>query len=127
MHHSNFPLQPGTLLVGKYRVERTLGKGGMGQVVEATHLELGERCAIKVMLSDPRADPSAEERFLREARAAFRLKSPHAVKILDVDRLDDGAPYIVLEYLEGKDLKTVLRERGILPVHEAVRYILQAC
>ena len=92
---------PGDLLAGKYRVERILGVGGMGVVVAARHVELDERVAVKFLLPHvpPHGEPVA--RFIREARAAIKIKSEHVVRILDVGRLDNGAPYIVMEYLEG--------------------------
>lgn len=117
----------GDLLADKYRVERVLGRGGMGTVVAAWHQDLQERRAIKLMLPKAAEHAEAVERFLREARAAARLKSPHAVKIHDVARLPTGAPYIVMEYLEGMDLEKLLQSRGPLSMAEACRYILQAC
>src|SRR5262245_36017323 len=121
------PVAPGDLLLGKYRVERVLGRGGMGVVVAARHLELGELFAIKFLLPHAIKHPQAVERFVREARASARLKGEHVAKVHDVGRLSDGLPYMVLEYLSGNDLKATLRERGPLPVAEAVTYVLQAC
>jgi serine/threonine-protein kinase len=121
------PVAPGDLLLGKYRVERVLGQGGMGVVVAARHLELGELFAIKFLLPEAVQHPQAVERFVREARASARLKGEHVAKVHDVGRLPDGLPYMVLEHLSGKDLKAVLRERGPLPVAEAITYTLQAC
>ena len=122
---------PGDVIVGKYRVERVLGRGGMGLVVAATHLQLEERVAIKLLL--PEAMQSAEvlARFRREAQASVRLRSEHVCKVLDVGEMDGGVPFIVMECLEGKDLSTLLRERRQagsvgLPVKEAVLYVLQA-
>ncbi len=66
-------------------------------------------------------------RFSREARAAARIRSEHAVKVYDVGKLETGAPYIVMEYLEGRDLQSLLEEQRMLPVGEAVEYVLQAC
>lgn len=117
----------GTLIAGKYRVERVLGEGAMGVVLAARHIVLDELRAIKLMLPSALGDASNVERFLREARAAVRLRSNHVCKVLDVGRLDDGAPYIVMEYLEGADLKSILEERGKLPIIEAVRHVIQAC
>jgi serine/threonine-protein kinase len=104
--------QPGRVLLGKYRIERLLGEGGMGLVVAATHFDLGELFAIKLMLPSALADREAVERFLREARAAARLKGEHVARVHDVGRLDDGAPYMVMEHLSGQDLHKVLRARG---------------
>lgn len=114
------------MLAGKYRVERILGIGGMGVVVAAMHISLGRRVALKFLL--PGKVPGAEqlERFLREARAAVRLKSRYVAQVLDVGTLDSGAPYLVLEYLDGQDLGAVLETRGVLPIADAVEYVLQA-
>ncbi len=121
------PCAPGDIIAGKYRVERLLGVGGMGKVVAAVHVDLRERRAIKLMLSRHSNDSEAVERFLREARASARLKSEHVVKVHDVGRLPGGAPYMVMEYLKGRDLGAELEKRGPLPVAEAALYVLQAC
>jgi serine/threonine-protein kinase len=117
----------GDILAEKYRVEKVLGAGAMGVLVAARHLDLREVRAIKLMLPSMLDDADGVERFLREARAAVCLKSEHVARIHDVGRLGSGAPYIVMEYLEGRDLKSVLEARGALPVAEAVSYLLQVC
>ncbi|MFT3765795.1 MAG: protein kinase [Minicystis sp.] len=122
---NHVPVRPGDVLAGKYRVDRILGKGNMGVVVAATHVELGQRVALKFMLGQP--DPEGRERFLREARAVVRLKSHHVARVLDVGTLEDGAPYIVMEFLEGRDLAAILTAGGPLPVDRAVEYVLHAC
>jgi tRNA A-37 threonylcarbamoyl transferase component Bud32 len=114
------------VLAGKYRITRMLGEGGMGIVVEAVHLGLGHRVALKLLRSElVRAEH--RERFFREARAAGSLRSEHVVAIKDVDTLPDGTPFLVMEYLEGADLGRVVHERGPLPPEEATDYVLQAC
>jgi serine/threonine-protein kinase len=120
-------VRAGDVLAGKYRVERTLGSGGMGFVVEATHLQLGERAAIKFLHEDAVKVPALVERFAREARAMIRIKSEHIARVFDVGELADGCPYMVMEMLEGKDLAQLVAEHGRLPVPEAVDYVLQAC
>lgn len=120
------PVRPGDLLAGKYRVERVLGAGGMGVVVAAMHTELDRRVALKFLLPSALANAVAVGRFAQEARAVVRLKSEHVARVIDVGRLESGAPYIVMEYLEGRDLGTLLEERGPLPVPEAVEFVLQA-
>ena len=121
------PVQPGDVLAGKYRVERLLGQGGMGVVVAARHLELDELYAIKFLLPDALSHSQAVERFLREARASARLKGEHVAKVHDVGRMESGAPYMVLEFLAGSDLKQLVRKRGPLPWEEAATYMLQTC
>jgi serine/threonine-protein kinase len=119
---------PGTLLMGKYRIEKVLGQGAMGVVVAATHLGFGTRVAMKFMLPARGSSTERRERFLQEARIAARLTSAHAGKVLDVGTMEDtGTPYLVMEYLEGRDLDAVLDEGGVLPFTEAVGYILQVC
>jgi serine/threonine protein kinase len=116
----------GDVLDGKYRVERTLGVGGMGVVVAARHMELGTRVAIKFMRKERASDKVLVERFLREARAASRLRSGHTVRVFDVGRLENGSPYMVMELLSGETLATRLERQRLLPLGEAVDYVLQA-
>lgn len=118
---------PGDVIDTKYRVDRVLGQGAMGRVVAATHLELGERRAIKLMLPTGFDNEGARERFRREARAAASLRSPHVVTVHDVGELPNGTRYIVMEYLEGQDLGAVMSQRKILPVAEAIGYMLDVC
>ncbi|MBL8606656.1 MAG: protein kinase, partial [Myxococcales bacterium] len=121
------PIQPGEILDGKYRVERKIGAGGMGAILEASHVALGERVAVKVMLTEMLGNAELVARFQREAQAAVRLRSEHSVRVRDVGTLPNGAPYIVMELLEGRDLATLLAERGPLPIDLAACYVLQAC
>lgn len=121
------PVAPGDVLLGKYRVERVLGQGGMGVVVAARHVELGQLYAIKFLLPAMLSRSESLERFVREARAAARLESEHVAKVHDVGRMENGAPYMVMEYLDGSDLKAVVSRRGPLPVEEAATYVLQMC
>jgi serine/threonine protein kinase len=120
-------VRDGEILAGKYRVERVLGHGGMGVVVAARHLELDERVAIKFLLPSTLAIPEVVARFAREARAAVKIKSEHVARIIDVGKLENGAPYIVMEYLEGEDLAAWVAARGPLPTEQAVLFVLQAC
>lgn len=122
---ANSPVAIGETLAGKYRIDRILGQGGMGIVVAATHLQLRQKVAIKFLLKGARDDIVA--RFLREARAAARLKSEHVARVLDVGELPNGSPFMVMEYLEGSDLEGVMESRGPLPIAEAVLHLLQAC
>src|SRR5690349_8127929 len=120
------PVHVGEVIAGKYEVERVLACGGIGVVVKAKHLTLLEPCAIKFMLPEAMQAPLSRERFLREARACARLRSDHVVKVFDVGELDDGTPYLVLEFLEGVDLDDYMDEQP-LPVAEAALYVLQIC
>ena len=118
------PVLPGETLAGKYRVERLLGQGGMGVVVAAKHIELDERVAIKFLLGEPSG--AAFDRFLREARAAVKVKGEHVCRVLDFGRLETGEPYIVMEHLEGMDLARLLEKEGPQPVPAAVGWIVEA-
>ncbi len=124
---SEAPVRPGEVLAGKYRVERVLGLGGMGVVVAAMHIQLEERVAIKFLLPEALQNPDTVARFAREARAAVRIKNEHVARVSDVGTLESGAPFMVMEYLEGQDLSDVVKSRGPLPVHEALDYLLQTC
>ncbi|EYF01654.1 serine/threonine protein kinase [Chondromyces apiculatus] len=121
------PVQPGNVLLGKYRIEHVLGQGGMGVVVAARHQDLGELFAVKFLLPEALKDEEAVGRFLREARASARLKGEHVARVHDVGRLENGAPYMLMEHLSGSDLKQLVRSRGPLPPGEAITYLLQAC
>ncbi len=119
-------IRPGDVIAGKFEVDRVIGSGGMGYVVAARHLQLGQMVALKFMRAEV-CTPDFKSRFLREARNTVRLKSRHVSRVLDVGALENGTPYMVMEYLEGADLSALLQKRGPLPAHEACEYILQAC
>lgn len=119
------PLKVGDLLANKYRVERVLGSGGMGVVVEAYHELLDQRVAVKLLYQDV-ADREAQSRLLLEARASAKLQSDHVARVVDVDVGPDGLPFIVMELLEGSDLCQVADQRGALPRWLVVDYMLQA-
>ncbi len=120
------PLAEGEILAGKYRVLFPLGEGGMGQVFAAEHVQLGHRVALKVLRPSALDSEEAVERFLREGRAAARLQSVHVARVSDVGKLDSGVPYMVMEFLEGRDLAQLLGEHRKLPIDQAVGYIIQA-
>lgn len=113
------------LLADKYEVLEALGGGGMGQVFRARHRQLKRLVAIK-LLSQDLADPEAVARFLREARAVARIGSPHVAHVMDADVLPNGQPFIVMEYLQGRDLGAWLASNGRVPLAQAVDFILQA-
>jgi len=117
----------GQVFLGKYRVESILGQGGMGVVAECTHLALNERVALKMLRQDVLVDPDAVERFMREAQAAVKLKSEYVAKVRDVGTLENGTPFMVMEYLDGQDLGVLLEERKFLPAPWATELILQTC
>ncbi len=119
-------VREGEILADKYRVERVLGVGGMGVVVAAHHLQLDEKVALKFLLPALLANKEAVSRFAREARAAVKIKSEHVARVSDVGTLENGAPYMVMEYLEGSDLSMWLGQRGALPIEQAAEFILQA-
>jgi serine/threonine-protein kinase len=121
------PVHVGDIVAGKYRVDRVLGQGAMGVVVAATHEQLDQRVALKFLLPEVAAHPEIVARFTREARASVRIHSEHVARVLDVGKLETGAPYMVMEYLEGEDLSQILTRRGPLPVKESVGFVIEAC
>ncbi|HEY2733697.1 MAG TPA: serine/threonine-protein kinase [Polyangiales bacterium] len=120
-------VREGATLSGRYLLGRTLGAGGMGVVIAARHLDLDEWVAIKFLLPEVAQGAEAVGRFAREAWAASKIKSEYVARVNDVGRLPSGAPYIVMEYLEGLDLAAMLHSRGPLPIEQAVEFVLQAC
>jgi serine/threonine-protein kinase len=99
----------------------------MGLVLAAEHLRLKEKVALKFLTLHVDRGEQAYERFIREARITARLRSEHAARVVDFGQLTDGTPYMVMEYLSGVDLRSVLRQQGALPLAIAVEYIIQAC
>lgn len=117
----------GEIVAGKYRILRVIGAGGMGYVVAAEHIQLGEKVAIKFLNSEGNRDAGVVARFTQEARAAVRIRNEHVARVIDVATLDSGAPYIVMEYLDGADLSDTVERAGRLDAQTAVGYVLQAC
>ncbi len=117
----------GEVIDGKYRVERLIGTGGMGLVIEVTHVHLREPMALKILRPEAAKKATLVSRFQREGRASVRIKSEHVARVNDVGVLPSGDPYMVMELLTGTDLQRLCRERGPLPVGEAVEYVVQAC
>lgn len=101
-------LEPGTVIRGKYRIERKLGRGGMGTVYLAEHIMLGRPRALKFISSELSQDAAFLRRFRREAQAASELRHPNVVEVVDLDQAEDGSPYIAMEYVEGPDLRHAL-------------------
>ena len=117
----------GQVLSGRFRIEHVIGIGSMGVVLAARHLELDERVAIKFIRSEMQRVPGVLQRFAREAKAAVTIKSEHVAQVFDVGTADGIGPYIVMEYLEGRDLGQVLELEGRLTIRRAVHYVMQAC
>ena len=113
-----WPLEPGTNL-GKYRIVRFLGEGGMGAVYEGLHVEIGKRVAIKTISPALAEIPEARARFLLEAQLTSRVGHPHTVDVTDVC-MEGGQAFLVMEYLDGEDLARHLRRLGALPFDEVV-------
>lgn len=117
----------GQVMLGKYRVERLIGRGGMGEVYEARHTVVGRRFAIKFLKQGLTGGQDAHARFLREAQAAGALDNEHIAAVVDFDLAADGAPFLVMEYLNGESLAAVLRREGVLPMRRAIGILLQVC
>jgi len=117
----------GAIINGKYRVDAVIAEGGMGIVYEGWHAALERRVAIKVMRGELNDNTEAVRRFLNEARALARLRGPHQAQVLDVGRIQNGPAYMVLEFLEGGDLRSLLDREGALPIPRAVDLVMQAC
>jgi len=124
---SGYP-QVGEIIDEKYRIERLLGAGGMGAVLEATHLLRRAPVALKFMSARLVNDPSIVERFLNEGVAASRISNDHVVSVLDVSKLPSGQPYLVMEYLEGEDLAKLLAREGnpgLADTPRCIHFVLQ--
>src|SRR5262249_41242502 len=117
----------GTVLLGKYRVDAIIGRGGMALVLKAWHLGLDEQVAIKLLRDDVAIADDMIARFVREAQAAVRLKGEHVARIIDVGTFEDGRPYMVMEYLGGQDIGQLIAERGWLSASLAIDLVIQAC
>ncbi len=120
-------LPSGLVISGRYRVEKIIGRGGMGAVYAVRHANTGEVCALKMLLPALAANPGAVERFRTEARAPVTIGSEHVVRVIDADVAPElgDAPYIVMELLKGRDLGSELKHRGALPAGEVVVYMKQ--
>ncbi len=118
-------LAPGTLLADTYRVVRLVGVGGMGEVYEATHARLPGRYAVKVLLGDIAGRPDVLQRFRREAEVTSALRHPNIVQVLDFNLTPDGSPYLVMEYLEGRELAEEIHRQGALPIERVLDLVGQ--
>jgi len=120
-------IEPGSILLDRYRAETVLGIGGMGIVVSATHLQLGTHVAIKFLLPKFATSTEAAQRFVREAKAASRIPSEHIARVLDTGTSPKLGPFIVMEYIEGGDLSRHLKNGHVFQVPEVIDYMVQAC
>ncbi len=115
----------GQVLEGKYRVGPRVGRGGMGVVHEGTHLSVGRKVAIKFLLEDAGKNPTMLQRFENEARLAAGVGHRNIVDIMDLGETHDGVHYIVMEFLEGRDLADIMRGSTCLTVAMAVDFTVQ--
>ncbi|HXE91887.1 MAG TPA: protein kinase [Terriglobales bacterium] len=120
-------LMPGTVIRGKYEIVEKIGAGGMGSVYRAKHLAFNEIRAIKVVSSRLLEDESLLRRFKTEAIITRKLQHPNAVRVDDLDTTDDGRPFIVMEFVQGRDLRKVIEQEGPMPVSRALAIIRQVC
>ena len=116
-------LAVGDIVAGRYRVEKELGRGGMGAVYKASHIVTARVVALKTLLSKFLEDPQVVGRFVREAKAASAVQHPNAIEIIDVF-VDGSVPYLVMEYLPGKSLAARLGEEAKLSVEETAKIMV---
>ncbi|QQR89065.1 MAG: serine/threonine protein kinase [Myxococcales bacterium] len=121
------PDRTGLVLQDRYKIVRKLGEGGMGEVYEAEHLLIGKRVAIKCLHPQFARDPRALERFKREARTASMAGNEHIVDVNDLGVLPDGCPYMVMEFLAGRELAELIEDEGPFSVGRLVRIVEQVC
>ena len=113
--------------IGNYVVQRKLGQGGMGDVFLAEHPKIHRKAAIKVLKLSFGTKDSAADRFLTEARVVGQIKHPNVVEVFDFGCLEDGTPYYMMEYLEGRELRDVIASRGRMPPTEVHAYARRIC
>jgi serine/threonine-protein kinase len=115
------------LLGGKFKILQKIGSGGMGAVYKASQADMSRMVAIKILHPKLAGRKDLVSRFRREARAMAHLTHPNTVKVLDYGELEDGSLYIIMEYLEGKNLNQVVRKEGPLPPERAIPVLIQVC
>jgi eukaryotic-like serine/threonine-protein kinase len=121
------PDRIGALVDERYEIMRLVGRGGMGAVYEASDRRLGRRVAIKLLSPEHAADPKRLARFRQEARVAASLEHENVVGLMDVGVAHDGSPYLVMEYLDGPNLRSLMGAVGRLPAPRAADLVIQAC
>ncbi|MDB5072429.1 MAG: Serine/threonine protein kinase [Candidatus Eremiobacteraeota bacterium] len=117
----------GRVIDGKYRIDAEIGAGGMATIYRATRLQIGDAVAIKVLHAELLREPQFTERFKREAQAAARLKHPNVVAIYDFGVSTEGVIYLVMELVEGPNLRTIIRDTGPMPAALAAEIVRQVC
>ena len=117
----------GEVVGEKYRLVRLLGEGGMGSVYEARHDLIGRRFAVKFLHAELASHPEILQRFRREAQAAGSLENENIAAVTDFGSSPDGAPYIVMEFLEGEDVAKTLARFGPMPIQRAAHILIQVC
>ncbi|MFZ5896542.1 MAG: protein kinase domain-containing protein [Myxococcota bacterium] len=121
------PFEDGEVLLGKYRIDRLIGTGGIGYVMSATNVGLDEQVALKFLRPEFLKNEEAVYRFTNEARLAAKIQHPNVARVLDIASAEGAGPFIVMELLVGRDLNQILHEEGRLSVERAVAYVLEAC
>src|SRR6202158_2012489 len=121
----------GTMIGGRYRLDAEIGRGGMSTVYRAFDTVLEREVAIKLMHREIATDSDQLERFRREARSVAQLNHPHVVTVIDAgeepspDGAEASTPYIVLEYIDGETLKSIIRRDGPLEIAQAIAYAIE--
>ena len=126
VHLVKSPISQGEIIGGRYRVERIVAEGGMGIIVAAKHIELEENVAIKFLRDEFASKPEIVGRFAREAKAAAKIKSTYTATVHDVGISEERGPYIVMEFLEGEDLESMLQADGRINFTRATEWMMQA-
>ncbi|HXL81720.1 MAG TPA: serine/threonine-protein kinase [Pyrinomonadaceae bacterium] len=115
----------GQILAGKYRIDERLSEGGMGTVYKGTHVLMDKTVAVKVLRPSLAADEKIVARFSREARAASKISHPHALSVTDFGEDENGTVFLVMEYVDGRTLKDIIRQEGPMPLARVVEIIKQ--
>jgi len=115
----------GDVIGGKYKILETIGKGGMGKIFRAEQLELGREVAIKVMLAPD--DEVSSKRFMQEAAITAGLSHPNTIRVFDFGRMDDESLYLVMEYIDGINIKQSIKSNGPFPPQQAMKLACQLC
>src|SRR5437870_749858 len=115
----------GQTLAGKYFIEKLIKRGGMGAVYRGKHVLMDKTVAIKVLRPSLAVDDVVVARFSREAKAASRISHPHAVSVTDFGEAENGVVFLVMEYLDGRTLKEIIRSEGPMPLKRVIEIVRQ--